>query len=351
MAAGKHFMGTNLSQEIVNSLKVLGLEPGASTADVRAAFRRLAHALHPDVAGQEEAGRFQRITGAYALLKGLTPEELERFTTTTTAPEEGPQGEEPEQPPRPRNLFEWYRKRAGRLDETEEARREAKRRGVRVDAVLERCDQRLSRHLERLERDRSEVRADAVLSRLKSSVPGVRRLALGRVGPLTDREDVMDALAALLNRQEVDEETARLVAGLPMDDDTRRRLAGEVAGHAGVFPNSLLASLLGLRQPGETPDLPLMERYLPSVSPAGVALILRHWPADPPPADVTLRRLLASDDPQVLIPVLSAMKQRFPASARQHRRRLAELQSHPAPAVRVWGRVLTPPSGPCTSAS
>ncbi|MCR4819424.1 MAG: J domain-containing protein [Fretibacterium sp.] len=327
-------MGANLSQEIIDSLRVLGLEPGASASDVRVAFRRLAHVCHPDVAGQEEAQRFQKITGAYAILKGLTTEELENLVLETEEPDE-------EEEPRQNTFFDWYRRRADDLDEPEDLSEEAQERGRRVDLILEQYDERLSSHLEQLEHNKDESMAGEVLSRLKSSMPEVRRLALERVGAFANRGDVRQALARLLNRWEVDEGTARLVSGLPMNNATRRQLAEEVADHAMVFPNSLLSSLLGLRQPEGTPDLPLMERYLSTASPDGVALILRYWPTGQSPADATLRRLLASDDPQVLVPVLSAMKQHFPKSAPFHKKRLTELQEHPASAVRVWGRVLS----------
>ena len=71
-------MGMNLSSEVAYSLRVLGLAPGATAADVRSAFRRLARTCHPDVAGRQGAFRFQQITGAYTFLKGLTPEERRR---------------------------------------------------------------------------------------------------------------------------------------------------------------------------------------------------------------------------------------------------------------------------------
>ncbi|MCR5346389.1 MAG: J domain-containing protein [Fretibacterium sp.] len=322
---------------------MLGLDRGASAADVRAAFRHLAHVCHPDVAGQNGTQRFQKITGAYALLKGLSTEELEKLT------KEDPPQPDVEQGHPPKTLFDWYRKRAARLDEkqarsgenSEYARREAQRRGVRVDLILDQYDQRLSRHLEQLELNRDEGMVECILSRLKSSIPEVRCLALGRAGAFISREDVFQAVTDVLNRWDVDEGTARLVSGLPLDSGTRCRLAGDVAGHAASFPNSLLTSLLGLRQTEGKPDLSLMERYLSTVAPDGVALIMRHWPAGQSPSDATLRHLLASNDPQVLVPVLSAMKQHFPRSATNHKRRLAMLKEHPAPAVRVWGRVLS----------
>ncbi len=66
--------------EIIASLHVLGLEAGAGTEDIHSAFRRLARELHPDVTGQKSSFRFQQVTGAYTVLKNITPEELESVT-------------------------------------------------------------------------------------------------------------------------------------------------------------------------------------------------------------------------------------------------------------------------------
>ena len=73
-------MEMNLFGEVKASLRALGLEPGATEADVRSAFRRLALTCHPDVVGQGGALRFQQITGAYSLLKGLAPDELRQLS-------------------------------------------------------------------------------------------------------------------------------------------------------------------------------------------------------------------------------------------------------------------------------
>jgi molecular chaperone DnaJ len=47
---------------------VLGVERGASAADIRRSFRRLALRLHPDRAGAASTEAFQRVARAYALL-------------------------------------------------------------------------------------------------------------------------------------------------------------------------------------------------------------------------------------------------------------------------------------------
>ena len=335
-------MEMNLSREVNASLEVLGLAPGATAADVRSAFRRLARACHPDVAGRKGALRFQEISGAYALLKGLAPDELTRLAQSSPAAA----------PPRGKRstLRSWYQRRrqrpsdrpaepreAGRAQEEE---RQAQARSDRVDRVLDQYDRNLSRRLERIEKNTDQGLVNDILARLDSSVAAVRRLALGRIGSLANRDDILQALTSLLCRWDVDERTARLVAGLPLKPEALRRLAGSLSQRAAGLPNSLISCLLGLRSPDSRADPALMERYLMAAGAEGVALILRYWPPGIVPGDGTLRRLLDSEEEEVLSPVLSAMKQGFPEAAARFRGRLEALAHHPAAAVRVWSRAL-----------
>jgi molecular chaperone DnaJ len=51
---------------------VLGVERGATAAEIRRSFRRLALRLHPDRAGSSSTEAFQRVARAYALLSNPT---------------------------------------------------------------------------------------------------------------------------------------------------------------------------------------------------------------------------------------------------------------------------------------
>lgn len=52
---------------------VLGVSPGASSADVQAAYRRLARELHPDAPGGGDAEAMAAVNAAYAALRNGSP--------------------------------------------------------------------------------------------------------------------------------------------------------------------------------------------------------------------------------------------------------------------------------------
>lgn len=338
-------MEMNLSSEINMSLRILGLEPGATAADIRSAFRRLALTCHPDVAGRAGSVRFQQITGAYALLKGIDPDELESLAN--------PGRRMPEPEKRGVSLIvEKYFKYRDRVREEaaasrdavkEEERRRREERNSRIDGVLEQYGRSLARRLERLARNADEGAVSDILSRLRSSVPAVRRLAVGRVGALVNREDVLSTIIDMMRSCDADDASARLVAALPMTPENRRRMAEELATRASALPMAFIASLLNLRSSSGVHDPVLLERYLLYADSAGVSLILHYWPEGVQPGDAVVRRLLDADDDDTLISVLSAMKRCFPQAAGRFSSRISELMDSRTPAVRVWCRALLSP--------
>ena len=211
--------------DIRAALKSLGLEPGAAVDDVHAAFRRLVRECHPDVAGREGAERFQEITGAYSLLKGLSPEALALSEDSVSYDVEESVDHERG------NLFDWYSKRRrGQLDDSEdtETPRESSPLHRRVERVLDQYDRDISRRLEQLAKDATHGQVNGFLIRLRSSVPEVRAIALSKLGPIINNEKIHSALADLLCREDLAEETARTLYALPMSQETLRSIAGKV---------------------------------------------------------------------------------------------------------------------------
>lgn len=54
-----------------NHYKQLGIEPGASAAEIKKAFRKKAKQLHPDIAGSEKADAMRKLLKAYEVLSDL----------------------------------------------------------------------------------------------------------------------------------------------------------------------------------------------------------------------------------------------------------------------------------------
>ena len=179
-------MNVNLSAEVTYSLRVLGLAPGATAADVRSAFRRLARTCHPDVTGRQGSYRFQEITGAYTFLKGLSAEELKRCPS-------GASVRQPARRPWPDPLA-WYRRRAERAQAEAEAVREAERReeerrsrmrDERVGRVLDRYERALSAHWAQAAARRNGDRADG--ARAAASRQAARPISADRSRQLRQR--------------------------------------------------------------------------------------------------------------------------------------------------------------------
>ncbi len=84
----------------------------------------------------------------------------------------------------------------------------------------------------------------------------------------------------------------------------------------------------------------MIESFLLHIKPEDYSALLRRWPSGHAMNSGIVRRLLESNDARILVPVLSLMKSGFPSQAYIHKKRLAELESHSAAAVRAWAKKL-----------
>ncbi len=289
----------------------MGLSPGATPDDIHSAFRKLARELHPDVTGQKSNLRFQQVTGAYTLLKNLAPEELESLAL---------------------NLPEYEKERIRKAEQKRREEAEKLSRSAKIDGIITKYESEFREYYaNRKSGDDTEMRA--LILRMKSGRPGVINAALKHSAPFANRVEFRKALTEILKRPEIDSTTADIAGSLPFDASTRRTIALDTSGNAASFPAGLIISLIGN-------DSASMESMLLHVSPENISVILRRWPTGKIMNDGIVRTLLASDDMRILVPLLGVIRTNFPQSAKNHRKRLQELENHPAAAVRAWARKL-----------
>ncbi|MGH2511720.1 MAG: J domain-containing protein, partial [Candidatus Limnocylindrales bacterium] len=103
--------------------RTLGLDPGATPAEVKRAYRRLAKANHPDSAGERALPRFLAIQAAYERLTEDQPgsSRAARRPTDGRSANEGPAAPPPGRSwradaERARATREAYRRRGGRAN-------------------------------------------------------------------------------------------------------------------------------------------------------------------------------------------------------------------------------------------
>lgn len=257
--------------------------------------------LHPDVTGSKSDFRFRQITGAYAVLKGLTPEELEALAPET------------------KQVIYDYAKSEAEPDNSAE-----------IDAVLDKYEDEIKNFYAN-HPDSEQAELNAILFRLKSKNPGVINTALKHSGHLANKPEFRRALCEVLKRPVIDEVTAKLAGTLPFEPSTRKQLALDSAENAANFPAGLIINLIG-------DDFAVMEKFLLFVSPENAPLIIRRIPSGKTPCYSVLHHLLSSDDEKLLVPLLSAMKMKFPQAAQAHKKRIYDLELHTSPAVRAWAR-------------
>jgi curved DNA-binding protein CbpA len=346
----------SVSLEVHRNLRILGLTPGATSADIRAAFRSLARTCHPDVAGRHGERKFEQITGAYTFLKNLTKDELAFGHSEAVAVRqvrwEGRRRQgvgQSQEVSQPRGAGQTQRTTQPRGTGQPQAEQEAaERRGytrmVRADAALARSERALDGLSERMNRHTRDSDLRDVIMRLSSDVRGVRHLSLAKLGTAANRSEIVDALLNALRKWSIDEKTANLVIALPLSPENRKRLLSSLVDKVPEMPDAMLIYLLniyglGLTTPSDA-DRSLWERCLLNAGPNAAAIIIRHWPKGKEMSAPVLQNLLSCNDEMVLVPLLGILKQRSFVCPPWGRERLTALSSHDNLAVRTWAKAL-----------
>ena len=321
--------------DIVENLEILGLVPGSTMKDIRSAFRRLALTCHPDIAGPQSEKAFERITGAYMLLRNLSPELL----LNPPAPDEK-RKKSRSGSPFARERGGQTRRKTSRAEGTETTANEDEHiRDLRLEKALLDAElgmARLRRHLETKEEE-SEI--GRLTLRFTSSHPSVRLLAVTASARWIAFPLLQGALEDMLRRFSPDREMLLLVSDLSSDRDLQSRLAAAIASRAVALDEDVALLFLqwigAIRERGD-----FLAKFLAHPSQRVIAGALQRWPAKHPlPDDLSLIRLLRIDDEAVLLPLLRLLRgtaARVPAWARARLRNLSE--NHPSQGVRVWAR-------------
>ena len=323
----------NAAYEIVENLEILGLTPGSTLKEIRSAFRSLARTCHPDVAGPQSEKAFERITGAYMLLKNLSPELLQN----------PPVPREKAGKSRSRSPFSWKRREPDREKTQRTARDEAPGsedehiRGLRLEKALLDAELEMAKLRQQLKTQEEESEVGKLILRLSSTHPTVRMLAVSASVEWIRSPVLQNAVDDMLRRFPPDRDMMLLIPNLARDRELHLRFATVIAGRAGSLDEA--AALLFLQWTGALRERgPLLAKFLAHPSHAVLTGTLQRWPAKHPvPDDLSLLRLLRIDDEDILLPLLRLLRGApAPVWARPRLKNLAD--AHPSPGVRVWAR-------------
>lgn len=356
-------------------LKTLGLSPGASWEDVKAAFRRLARAYHPDVAGPEQSGRFAEINRAYMSIREAVQRGIYDVSPGPARPggSNAPTGSKASAPTESDRRVRRYRRRRparlGLLDlglagigwigsvgsalfkgalsfkrstrgfsAEEEVRGRMEDRERVISGVLDLADNRLDSLLRRVRSSDGQVASARLESRLMSRHPGVVLLALEELRKL-DHLAMKERLAVgLLSRGAPEGEALSRLLSIfrPSSEDVARG----VCRWASSYGRAEAVGVLRWLRYGGARDKGLFKPFLCNPDPGVQSLALEMWPHGVGVPDVSdLSRLLKSEEEGILGPLLRLIR-REGAQPWMIPRIERLSASHPCPAVRVWASAI-----------
>ncbi|MEA4881163.1 MAG: J domain-containing protein [Synergistaceae bacterium] len=312
-----------LPLDLAESFDILGVKPGDDPGHIRSAFRRLALTCHPDVAGSKHAARFERIAGAYALLRRATPEEIGELLRKP------PQKEEK----KPRSHF-WRKKTDRKKPPSGETPSDSLRvRELLLEKALVEAEIAVTRLFSSSSR-REEEDLSSLRLRLLGSLPGVRLLALASLGKRGEEKEVFAILLEMARRWPSDDETVEGLLLQNLREEQRYALSEILCSNAPLLSERAALELLRRirRFPGKDD---LLQKMLFHPAPSVLSRALGAWSSPSLPDELTLLRLLKRGEEEILVPLLRLLRLRgAPPWAAGRIRSLSS--GHPGAAVRVW---------------
>lgn len=331
-----------------SDFRTLGLMPGASWDEVKAAFRRLARTHHPDVAGPGSARRFAEITEAYMTLKETISPGSPGFSHAhvSAAYAEPPANVRAEPAGREPFLKTLWRKLFSRKPNTEAedasppVQEDMPPVRVRfIGSTISKAEAQMRQLLSRRSEMKTRSRTAAILCRLQSRHPGVVMLALKRLTPNEVnheiRKSMVEHFAKYIPTSEVLESVLALFSRIGECQD----LARAIAPHAGVFSQADALMVIKWLKRHNAPRECFCHFFAHS-SNSVIAAVLNGWSSQHalPETSVVLS-LLKQDDESLLVPLLHLLKRNKPPywAAPYIAKISAE---HKSPVVRVWASAI-----------
>ena len=340
-------MNDNLAYKINSSFHLLGLKPGADARQIRSAFRRLARAYHPDVAGAFNTKKFEQISNAYLLLKNLTPEELSLCETKPGHAAENTGG----------SFFARWKKSSAEKEErreaelrakqeAEESAKEERERAIsdRIDSILGRCEREINSILKRKQNEKLNKEISDIIIRLEASRYEVRLMAMQKISKYINAKRVQEALLNMLDKYPVTGEILDLTDKLHLPREFMQKVIKIVSDNVKTLKEhealpfirkiifmiadnkNVISSLL------EHPSLKITE------------LLIARWTFPVLPDEDVLKRIFSDiQNEKLIISTLNILKKhnknRFPSWLTQ---KIEQFMTHDNVSVRLWAKAVSP---------
>lgn len=321
-----------------SKFRTLGLQPGASWDEVKAAFRRLARVHHPDIAGPAGARRFSEITQAYMALKeSISPGVRGSLADAVSQAE-------PEVAPQKKESL-WYRfikKFFSRSQEDEEPvvvedapRAAHPGRSRFAESAVAVAESRLDQLFVKAEELKQRNRIDAFVRRLRSKHPAVVLLAIQQLSLREMTDEIFRILTDHFKKTVPPTEVLTSLLNLFAHSDQADELGRNLCLHTAHYSASDALQLLRwLRRQKFREDC--LPSFLSHPSELVVGGALAMWqPGEGLPDMAAMGALLQRKEEAILLPLLRMLKREkispwmLPAIDKISK-------DHPAPAVRVW---------------